>query len=118
MGDAAVGSLSNGCVAEKGEADGEFGADHGEAVGEVADPPELEGGGGLVRVNIWGMGGERFGHTLSAIIMPWGVRSFVSLPVPWMAPPMAEVDCMVCMSWAKSIHQSSQPEALTIHVRT
>jgi hypothetical protein len=31
---------------------------------------------------------------------------------------MAQVEFMVCMSWAKTIHPSSHPKALTMHART
>jgi hypothetical protein len=41
---------------------------------------------------------EEFRHTLIAIIVLWGVRSFISLPVPVRAPPVALAEFMVCMS--------------------
>jgi hypothetical protein len=46
-----------------------------------------------------------------------GVRCFINLPVPVRAPPIAHDEFKVCINWAKIIHPSSHPKALTMTAR-
>jgi hypothetical protein len=92
MGDTTEELLSDGRIAKQREADGYFGPDHTQAVGEVANPPKLEAGVSIE------MSRNRVVRTLNAIIMLPGVRSLVSLPVPVRAPPIAQALFSVCIS--------------------